>query len=184
MLKRCLQLSLLFVFALPIASAQEETSTDAEYIVEQLITPELFGAVMESLAALMASSIQGEFSKTGQSMSDPAAKLLSEIMAEEMGVLMADRLQDEYVILYDETFSPQALSDYRQFLGTPSGRELVKAQVALTEGATILGERYAESIAADAAAITIEMILSGRFDAGTDKGVRNELRELFSGEEK
>jgi len=170
--------AILFSGSLNVGVAQDEPS-DAEYIVEQLITPELFESAMAVMAGIVAQSIELEFKKQGQEVSAPTLQWLGEEMSSQMGLIMAQKVSADYVRAYEKTLSEDALSGLRIFLESPAGQEFAVKQSILTREGAAIGEKYGEEIAGEAVGVIVANIQAGRLSDNVTSVVKDELVELF-----
>ena len=159
-------------------SAQEERS-DAEYIVEQLVTEDLFTTSMSAMAGLMAQGIELEFRKLDKTISPGSLAWVSDQMALEMGGLMAEKVKPDFIAAYAGLLSPEALAGLRGFLETPGGQEFAKAQAGLVSEGAAIGDKYAGEIAQAATFKVIAMIQEREFPADMAITTQNELLALF-----
>jgi len=179
MQKIIILIALVFSGQFHTANAQDELS-DAEYVVEQLITPELFESVMSALAEVMAGAIELEFRKQGEEVSAPTLAWLGEEMSIQMGAIMANKVGADYVLAYENTLSPEALAGLRHFLETPAGQEYAAKQSVLTREGAAIGEKYGDAIAGEAVAVIIDNIKADIYPDGTTSLVKEELIKLFA----
>lgn len=177
---RALFILMVFAFSAPFhfANAQEEPG-DAEYVVEQFITPEVFEVGMSAMAEIMAQSIELEFVKQDTEVSAPVLTWLGREMGVQMARIMAQKVNADYVAAYENVLSADGLSGLRAFLETPAGREFAAKQGVLAREGAAIGEKYADEIAGEAVAAIVEDIQAGKFSEDTTSLVRAELKELF-----
>ena len=163
---------------LPI-SAQADPRSDAERIVELIMSEETFAATGDMMAGLMVGSIQNAVRQEGGSLSDAAANNLAEITVDEMMPILEESMKARSADIYLDTLSPDTLAAYRAFLETPAGVEVI-AQTGMIM-------RESEKLGGEIANESIKTVLDGveaRIEAndwpeGTLPSSKKEIRAIF-----
>ena len=167
------------MMAMPICVSAQDNINDAQYVVDQLISEELFQAAMQSTANLMAGSLQNEVSKQGKELSDNGAAILSDWMASYMASSMVMLMREDLVKVYEANFSPETLAAYRAFLQTPAGQDIAKAQTLLVKEGEAIGLKYGERVAIDAINKISMSIKADTWPEDTPTVIKEELALLF-----
>ena len=147
--------------------------------MDQLTSPGVFEATFSVMADVMAQGIDLEFRKQDKILSPDSLDWLSKQMSDEMAVLMADRVRDDYVAAYAALLSDEALAGLRAFLETPAGQAFAASQPALTREGAAIGNKHADTIAQEAATIVIGAVQRGEFPDDLSVTTQRELSELF-----
>ena len=163
-----------------VAAQEDAPKSDAEYVVEQLASSELFEVSMEAMGDLLAQSIDLELRKSDKLLSPDSLAWISDQMGVQMGAIMVDVVKDDYISAYSTLYSPEVLAELRAFLETPAGQEFAINQPKLVREAAAIGIKHGESIATEAAEIVIGRIQNGEFPADMATTTQRELSELFT----
>ncbi|MEL6246288.1 MAG: DUF2059 domain-containing protein [Pseudomonadota bacterium] len=157
-----------------------DPQADAEYIVDVTITPELFEATMAGVADLMVGNLQNEYAKVGQPISNDAARVISDMLSDQIVTLMTRDMRSQMVAIHVAGLSPEVLADYRAFLETPSGQKLISATPLLTMESQKIGEEIGGRIASEAFANIRQIIAEEEWPARTLPSTQAEIRAAFA----
>lgn len=163
-----------------IPAASADARDDARFIVEATLTEEFLGATMGVMAEVMASSMAAEFAKSGVNLSDEAGETMLRMMMPTLIEGMRTGMTDDLIDVYLNTMSPESLSDYRKFLETPSGQEVLSSMPAVSVASAEVGGRLGQSLGLEAANAMIDNIITGNYPVGTSQSVQSELSAIFS----
>ena len=153
---------------------------DARAIVEMTVTKEVFDSAMSAVAELMAGNIQNEVSKSGQTMSDGAARTVTTMMTDAMASQMVGGMSEPMVQAYVDNHSPEALAAYRAFLESAEGREIAAKIPAMTNEGAAIGERIGLQIGQSAMLGVLADVGADNWPEGTSTTVQRELKTLFA----
>ena len=171
-----------FLFALLVSVAPIARATprqDAQVIVNMTVTEDVMAASFEALNELMVGNFQNEAAKAGQLLSEDAAQVLGEMMFAEMIPLLVEAMREEMADAYVYSMSPEALSDFRAFLETPSGTEWAAAQGQLARETIKVAELIAAPIVAEAIERMNVGIENDAWPPGTLASTQAEIRAFM-----
>ncbi len=152
---------------------------DALYIVDQTLTQDHLEGGFAAVADLMVGNLQNEVAKGGDTISDDAARVVSQMLSQHMIESMMEAMREPLAKAYVYNLSPESLEAYRAFIETPAGQEVIGTSGALLLESYKIGEQVGGQVAGPAVAAMQADIRADRWPEGTLKSTRAELRELF-----
>lgn len=164
---------------LMISPAFADPVEDAEYIVDETVTAELLRPVMAAMGESMAAGIRGELLSQGVSLSDEASLVIAKIATDHMIDPMVSNMRAGTILAMMENISDEGLSEYRAFLETSAGQELVAATPELARAGERIGAEIAPGIAMLAVSQMIEDIQSDRWPDAVAAEVKDEIRAIY-----
>lgn len=167
------------VAALAVSPVFADPREDAEAIVDATIKPETFEAAFRALGGLLVGNIQNEVREAGGDMSPETAALLNDMILRASTNAMVEKLREPLTEVYLASFSEQLLADYRAFLESGSGQEMLLKQPALMLESARVGEAVGSDIGASALEIMRTQLVEGDVPIGASKSAENELREML-----
>ncbi|GFE51391.1 hypothetical protein So717_31440 [Roseobacter cerasinus] len=130
--------------AAPVAADPEK---DADYIVAQTVTDELFLGALTAQRPLVRDALTQQFGQRGIVISD-MDRFMDIFFAEFVGEF-TDTMRGEIRKLYLAEFSPDELSTIAEFYATPAGQSLVERtpelMLTLAQTGQVAGQRAGEN---------------------------------------
>ena len=159
--------------------ADAEPIDDARAIVDLTVTRDQYESVFAGMADLMLGNLQNEFRGNGQEISEDAAQVAVEMMTQKLVDGMMEYSRDPIAEIYALYYSPKALNDYRAFLETDSGKEIIAKLPAVTAEGTKMGSMIGGQIASNIMESVVEDMRADKWPEGTLMSTKAELRILF-----
>lgn len=124
--------------ALMTCPASADPRSDAAWIVEQSTTPEIFDAVIASLAPMLTAAMESQLRNQNVAVNDmdTFGRVVLEYIERELPPVITGRMIDLHV----DFFSPQELADIVAFYRTESGQSLLRKAPQLMREQTALGQ--------------------------------------------
>lgn len=136
-------MNLLKATALSIAllgtGAQADPQADADYIVSQTMTREMFEGAIAAQRSLIISAIQNDLRAQGINLPDPDR--FFDLFLEEFIAEFTDSMRDQSASIYLDRFSAEELADIAGFYRTPAGQALVAATPDLMMAGAEMGQQ-------------------------------------------
>lgn len=125
------------IFALTASDAAADPQADADYIVSQALTKEMFQGAIAAQRPLLISAIQNDLRVKGITLPDPD-RFFDLFMTEFLDEFTAS-MQEQSAEIYLRQFSGAELADIAEFYRTPSGQALLTSTPALMMSGAQLG---------------------------------------------
>lgn len=116
---------------------------DAQSIVEQSLTREIFEGALRAQRPVLVSAVENDLRQQGITISEPAR--FFDILVEEFIDEFTETMQEETVAIYLDLFTPEELRDIAAFYATPSGQALLRNTPDLMQAGATLGQKAGEA---------------------------------------
>ena len=135
------------------SAATADPRKNAEYIVEKTVTPEIMGAVLETMRPLVEQAFRAPFGQgeAARTFSPEAQSMIINALFKEFSTNFVQEMKIITVGIYVEELSPEALAGFANFLSTPAGAEFAAAQPEISRLAGNAGQRAGAAAGARAA---------------------------------
>lgn len=165
---------LLSLGALPLAA---DPKTDADYIVSQVASIEVFDSAIKAQAPIMKSAIENDLRKKGITLSD--IDVFFDIFFDEFLELFVEKMQARTAQLYVDIFSPQELSDLAAFYKSESGQALIAKTPTIIQASTEIGQIAGMETGVEVNARVMERLEAEGESMGMDQSVMDKIRDAL-----
>lgn len=115
-----------------------DPQADADYIVSQTVTREIFEGAFAALGPVITSAVQNDLRAQGISLPDPDRFM--ELFLSEFIDEFTEIMQAESAALYLDLFTEEELAGIAAFYATDAGQAFVAATPELMQQSAVLGE--------------------------------------------
>jgi len=154
-----------------------DPQADADYIISQTVTREMFEAAISAQRPIIISAIQNDLRAKGITLPDPDRffdLLMSEFIDE-----FTRTMQSQTASLYFDNFSEQQLADIAAFYKTESGQALIAATPAIMMEGARMGHVAGQQAGANAGARLADRIEAEGLISIDDPGLMSRLLEAL-----
>ena len=166
--------AILVFSAVPALSGPQE---DANYIVSQTFTEEMFRGAISAQRKVLISAIQNDMRRHGIELKKPERffDLFLEAFIDEF----TEGMRAEAATLYVDLFTPEELEGIAAFLRTEAGQGLIRKTPALMQQSSMLGQRIGMMAGVRAGPRLAEQIREEDILAPDDKPLRERLIDML-----
>ena len=168
----CLALALL----LPVV-AQADPQTDADYIVSQQVTKEMFEGALSAQRPILVSAITNDLSQQGINLPDPDR--FFDIFVEEFIDEFTESMQSQSAALYMDAYTADELSGIAAFLKTDAGQAMTRKAPQLMMAGAQLGERAGMQAGQNASARVAARLEAEGLDLFEDPSLMQQLLDAL-----
>jgi len=154
-------------------SALADPQADADYIVSQTMTRDMFEGSIAAQRGLIISAIQNDLRAQGITLPDPDR--FFDLFMEEFIGEFTDSMRDQSASIYLERFSAEELADIAAFYRTASGQALVAATPDLMMAGAEMGQRAGMQAGVNAAGRLADRIENEGLVEVEDEGMMDRL---------
>lgn len=154
-------------------SAHADAQADADYIVSQTMTKEMFEGAIAAQRSMIVSAIQNDLRAQGITLPDPDR--FFDLFLEEFIGEFTDSMRDQSASIYLDRFSADELADIAAFYRTPSGQSLVAASPDLMMAGAQMGQQAGMQAGMNAATRLADRIEKEGLVIVDDPGLMNRL---------
>lgn len=127
---------------------QADPQADADYIVSQTLTPEIFEAAISAQRPLIIGALENDLRSKGITLPDPDR--FFDLFMEEFLDEFTESMRDQSASIYLETFSAEQLADIAEFYRSETGQAFVSATPSLMAEGARMGQRAGRTAGANA----------------------------------